>query len=66
MYMLFAGDMYEPEGGAINFVGQFISIDDAIRDFQPKSYRSGWAHIFDTDRLEIVSEFVDGMWECVV
>lgn len=62
MYMLFAGKSY-PEGGANDFVGQYRSIPDAVRDFEPESYYSGWAHLFDTDRLEIVKVFVDGAWD---
>lgn len=59
-YLLFAGEIYYPEGGAEDLVGKFDSIEEAISAFDPNKYNTGsgiWANILCLSTLEIVMAY---------
>lgn len=61
-YLLFEGFDFYPEGGALDFVGAYTSLQKA----KNAEFRGTWAHIFDLETLKIVSERTrEGVWEDV-
>jgi len=76
-YILFAGDIYYPRGGARDLVGYRDSIEEckqlfyAIRGsdialdfFNDVDYiESHWAHVFDTESNSIVLTLSRDVWE---
>lgn len=63
-FLLFAGNDYYPEGGAYDFHGSFVSIEEAVKGHNPKmyTYDGGWANIFDLKTEKIVKQFSRGTW----
>lgn len=63
-YLLFAGNDYYPEGGALDLQGRFDSIEAAIASHDPNKfgYDGGWANILCLDTLKIVKMFSRGDW----
>ncbi len=64
-FMLFAGSRYYPAGGAVDLIGRFDSVSDALvrRDVLDgaESYTGAppdWAHIYDVDAAMTV-----GCWD---
>jgi hypothetical protein len=64
MFLLFAGDDYYPKGGAKDLVGTFESVESSVDEHYPERYRydGGWAHIYDSEKGEIVKSFNRGVW----
>lgn len=65
--VLFAGDKYDPTGGAGDMVGRYDSVEAAVAalaDHPPSQFESGWgcawAHILDVGPAAIVAR-----WETV-
>ena len=63
-YLLFAGDDYYPQGGALDLVGAFDSMEAAIAAHDPAkfSYDGGWANILCLDEMRILHFFDRGIW----
>lgn len=76
-YILFAGDIYYPRGGARDLVGYRDSVEEckqlfyAVRDseigwdlFNDANYtESHWAHVYDTENNSIVLTLSQDVWE---
>ena len=43
MYLLFAGDFYYPNGGWDDYIGSFLTIDEAKKRFKEDGF--DWGHI---------------------
>lgn len=57
-YLAFEGSEYYPEGGWDDFVGDYDSIEEALKAIKEKqvNYREGhlvWAHIVDLSTKEV-------------
>lgn len=64
-FLLFAGDKYYPVGGADDLIGSFNDRDEAEDAGWPGWFEDSppdWAHVFDCETGEIVSEFRAGKW----
>jgi len=53
-YLLFSGVSYYPCGGFSDFMGDFLSIEDAKLCEAPTKKTHDWAHIVDTETMMIV------------
>lgn len=51
-YLLFAGDKYYPYPGWLDFVDDFDSWEDAVK--QADTIKCDWWHVVDTTTKEIV------------
>lgn len=74
VYHVFVGDVYEPEGGADDYVGSFATVADATAHIVARPPATKWsldfAHITDW-RLNVIARYErDAMhgeqWEIVV
>lgn len=63
--LLFAGDYYYPEGGALDLMGRFESADQAMQAHDPQRFecKGGWANVLDEKTLVIVKSFSRGVWK---
>jgi hypothetical protein len=64
-FLLFAGELCYPEGGANDLVGRYNSrydAEDALAEVFGENLPE-WAHVFDCDENEIISRFRKGKWE---
>ncbi len=56
-FLLFAGDCYYPDGGALDFRGDFGNLQNAINyhsTLNIPTISGGWAHVFDFKEKKIV------------
>jgi hypothetical protein len=61
-YLVFAGDVYEPEGGMSDFVGIAQSIDEAKEIVEKKQGLDkylAWWQIVDYQTLKIIEEQIN-------
>lgn len=58
IYLIFAGDMYYPNGGWHDFYASYNNEDEAIREFKriKKFYRYGWVHLVDFNKEKIIED----------
>ena len=60
-FLLFAGDVFYPSGGFVDFIGDFEALEDA-KDKLIKWIGTGadakylWAHIYDSETMAMVYE----------
>lgn len=76
-YILFAGDIYYPRGGARDLVGYRDSVEECKQLFyiardselgldlfnDPDYTESHWAHVYDTESSSIVLTLSQDVWE---
>ena len=64
MFLLFAGNDYYPKGGALDLIGRYSDIEEAMAAHNPQAftYDGGWANILDQSSMAIVKVFYGSEW----
>ena len=59
MYIIFAGDIYYPKGGANDIIGYYQTFELALYKFNEYANNNEyeWIHILDTDIHDIVRQY---------
>jgi len=53
-YLIFGGEMCYPAGGWNDLLGNTDSLDDAMEAALVMVVKGEWAHILDTERMELI------------